>query len=306
MPLHAKPAGRKQRQSAQAGCSAGTEASKLSPGLYLVATPIGNLGDITLRALEVLKGCDSIACEDRRVSKKLLSRYGVQAPLIAYHAHTTARAREEIVAQLRTGARIALISDAGTPLISDPGYRLAQAAIAAGIFVTALPGPSAPLLALTLSGLPCNRFLFAGFLPPRAAARRAELGKLAAVDASLIFLESPRRLPGALADMALMLGNRPAAVAREMTKLFEEIRRGALDELRAHYAGAGPPKGEVVVVAGPPLAADAGPAADQIDALLLTALGQASLKEAVARVAAASGAPRRQIYARALALTRST
>lgn len=277
----------------------------LAAGLYVVATPIGNLGDITLRALDVLRGCDLIACEDSRATAKLLARYNVKAPMVAYHEHTTPKARAAILARLADGARLALVSDAGTPLISDPGYRLVRAAIEAGIFVTALPGPSAPLMALTLSGLPSDRFLFAGFLPPRAAARRAGLGRLAAIDASLIFLESPRRLPESLTDMARMLGNRPAAVAREMTKLFEEIRRGSLPELSEHYSQAGPPRGEVVVVVGPPLAADAQPAEHSIDTLLLTALEHTRLKEAVAQVAAETGQPRKLVYARALALTRT-
>lgn len=275
----------------------------LAPGLYLVATPIGNLGDITLRALETLAACDLIACEDSRATAKLLTRYGVKAPMVAYHEHSTPAARAALLARLASGARLALVSDAGTPLISDPGYRLVRAAIEAGIFVSALPGPSAPLMALILSGLPTDRFLFAGFLPPRGAARRAELGKLAAIEASLIFLESPRRLPEALADMAQMLGERPAAVARELTKLFEEMRRGRLGELRDHYTAAGAPKGEVVVVVGPPVATDSPPAA-QLEALLLAALGHTSLKEAVAQVAALTGLPRKQVYARALALTR--
>lgn len=279
--------------------------SALTPGLYIIATPIGNLGDITLRALDVLRSVDVIACEDSRATVKLLSRYGVKAPMVAYHEHSTPKARAAIMARLADGARLALVSDAGTPLISDPGYRLVQDAIAAGIFVTALPGPSAPLMALTLSGLPTDRFLFAGFLPPRGAARRTALGKLATVEASLIFLESPRRLPEALADMALMLGDRPAAMARELTKMFEEIRRGGLVELRDHYHEAGAPKGEVVVVVGPPAAVDAAPAGDQVDTLLAAALGQTRLKEAVAQVAAITGLPRKQIYARALALTRS-
>ncbi len=277
---------------------------KLQPGLYVVATPIGNLGDITLRALEVLKGCDQIACEDKNASAKLLSRYGVRVPLIAYHEHTTQKARTEIVARLAAGARIALISDAGTPLISDPGYRLVREAIAAGLSVTGLPGPSAPLLALTLSGLPCDRFLFAGFLPPRAAARRAALGQLAPLEASLIFLESPRRLPQALADMAQMLGNRHAAVARELTKLFEEVRRAPLFELRDHYAQAGPPKGEVVVVVAPPAAENAQEPA-QLELRLAAALGNMRVKEAVAEVAAQTGLPRKLVYAAALKLTRT-
>lgn len=278
--------------------------SKPDPGLYLVATPIGNAEDITLRALRILRGVDAIACEDTRVTRKLLTRYGIATPTLAYHEHNAAKVRPQLLQRLTDGAAIALVSDAGTPLVSDPGYKLVQGCIAAGIPVTAIPGPSAPLAALVLSGLPTDRFLFAGFLPPKAAGRRAALDELAAVPATLVLFESAQRLPALLADLAEVLGARPAAVARELTKLHEEVRRGPLPELAAHYAAAGPPRGEVVVVVAPP-AAEAGRAdTATVDRALREALGRASLRDASAEVAAATGWPRRQVYARALALTR--
>lgn len=271
----------------------------LAPGLYLVATPIGNLADITLRALAVLRAADLIACEDTRVSDTLLRRYGIATPRRAYHEHNAERQRPRLLARLAAGAAIALISDAGTPLVSDPGFKLARAAIAAGVPVTALPGPSAPLAALVLSGLPSDRFLFAGFLPAKTTARRRTLAELAAVPASLVLLETAPRLAAALADMAAALGDRPAAVARELTKLHEEVRRGRLGELAAHYRTAGPPKGELVVVIAPPEAA--APAPDAIDAALDAALVRMSLKDATLAVAQSLGLPRRTVYARALA-----
>ncbi|HLJ21587.1 MAG TPA: 16S rRNA (cytidine(1402)-2'-O)-methyltransferase, partial [Stellaceae bacterium] len=231
-------------------------ARALSPGLYIVATPIGNLGDITLRALDVLKGADAILCEDTRVTATLARRFGLGAERIAYHDHNADAVRPGLIARLAAGAVLALVSDAGTPLVSDPGFKLVRDAVAAGIPVIPVPGASAALAALTVSGLPTDRFLFAGFLPAKSAARRRELRELAAVRASLIFYETAPRLAEALADMAAMLGDRPAAVARELTKLHEEVRRGSLSALAEHYRGAGPPKGEIVVIVGPP-AADA-------------------------------------------------
>jgi 16S rRNA (cytidine1402-2'-O)-methyltransferase len=272
-----------------------------APGLYVVATPIGNAADITLRALALLSGVDAVACEDTRVTAKLLARHAVTAPLLAYHEHNAERMRPKLLERLHGGAAIALVSDAGTPLISDPGFKLVRAALADGIPVTALPGASATLAALVLSGLPSDRFLFAGFLPAKSAARRRTLEELAAVPATLVFFEAAPRLAAALADMAAILGERGAAVARELTKLHEEVRRGALGELAAHYAAAGAPKGEVVVVAAPPVAA-AAPADDLLDAQIEAALGAMSLRDASAAVAAATGLPRRDVYARALAL----
>ncbi len=266
----------------------------------MVATPIGNAGDIGLRALEVLRHADSIACEDTRVTGKLMARHGIATPLIAYHEHNAPRMRPVILERLRRGETIALVADAGTPLISDPGYKLVRAAIGAGIAVSAVPGASAAMAALVTSGLPPDRFLFVGFLPPRAAARQAELRELSGVRATLIVFESAGRLADTLADMAALLGPREAAVARELTKLYEEVRRGTLTELLTHYASAARPKGEIVVVVGPPAAAAATDA--MIDAALRRALATASPRDAVAAVAASLGAPRRRVYARALAL----
>lgn len=273
----------------------------LAPGLYIVATPIGNLADITLRALDVLRRADAILCEDTRVTATLARRYGVNAERIPYHDHNADAVRPGLIARLAAGASLALVSDAGTPLVSDPGFKLVREAAAAGIPVTAVPGASAALAALTVAGLPPDRFLFAGFLAPKSAARRRELRELAAVPASLIFYETAPRLADALADMAAMLGDRPAAVARELTKLHEEVRRGSLETLADHYRKAGPPKGEIVVIVGPP-AAEAAASDEDIDAQLRAALETASLREASAAVAAETGLPRRQVYARALAL----
>lgn len=284
----------------------GARVSKpLAPGLYLVATPIGNLGDFSQRAVHTLASCDVIACEDSRTTGRLLQQYGLKTPRIAYHEHSAPGVREAILQRLAEGQRVALVSDAGTPLISDPGFKLVREAIAQNSYVSALPGPSAPLMALILSGLPSDRFFFQGFLPPKGAARRALLASLAGIDATLIFFESARRLPQCLADMAQMLGDRQAAVARELTKLFEEVRRDSLPVLRDHYAEAGPPKGEVVIVVGAPLndSPDQPGHEDALDNRLRDALTRYRLKEAVAQVAAATGLPRKQVYARALALT---
>jgi 16S rRNA (cytidine1402-2'-O)-methyltransferase len=268
----------------------------------LVATPIGNLGDITLRALDLLRTADLIACEDTRVTAKLLTLLGVgRRKLVSFHDHNADKAGPALLARLKEGASIVLVSDAGTPLISDPGFPLVRACVAEGLPVTAAPGPSAPLAALQLSGLPAERFCFAGFLPARDAARRKALAELAGIPATLIFLESTPRLAAALGAMAAVLGNRPAAVARELTKLYEEVRRAPLADLAAHYHEAGPPKGEVVVVVGPPPPA-APPGAEALDDLLRRALATASSRDAAAAVAAASGLPRRTVYARALAL----
>jgi 16S rRNA (cytidine1402-2'-O)-methyltransferase len=266
-----------------------------------VATPIGNLADITLRALDVLRRADAIICEDTRVTATLAQRYGLAAERIAYHDHNADWVRPKLLARLAAGAAMALVSDAGTPLISDPGFKLVRDAVAAGIAVMAVPGASAALAALTVAGLPTDRFLFAGFLPAKSGARRRALRELAAVKASLIFYETAPRLADALADMGAILGDRPAAVARELTKLYEEVRRAGLHALAEHYRKAGAPKGEIVVIVGPP-AAGAAASENDIDAQLVSALRTASLREASAAVAAATGLPRRQVYARALAL----
>jgi 16S rRNA (cytidine1402-2'-O)-methyltransferase len=282
-------------------CAAG---SKPAPGLYLVATPIGNLGDISSRAESVLRAADLVACEDTRVTGKLLSLLGISAPLAAYHEHNADRAGPVLLERLRRREVVALVSDAGMPLVSDPGYRLVRGCIDEGLPVTVVPGPSAALTALALSGLPPDRFLFSGFLPAKTGARRKELESLKAVPATLIFFESPHRLVEALADMAAVLGPRPAAVARELTKLFEEVRRGPLDELAAHYAQAGGPKGEVVVVIGPPGEAPP-PSDDDVDERLRRALAELSLRDAVDKVTAELSLPRRQVYTRAVALAKA-
>jgi 16S rRNA (cytidine1402-2'-O)-methyltransferase len=285
--------------SAEPSESQAPEQSRIH-GLVIVATPIGNASDISLRALAVLKTADAILCEDTRVSAKLLARHGIRRPLIAYHEHNAERMRPKILGRLRRGESLALISDAGTPLVSDPGYKLVRAAISEGMPLTTLPGPSAALAALVLSGLPPDRFFFAGFLPVRSTQRRQALAELAAIPGTLIVYEAANRLPATLSDMASVLGPRPAAVARELTKLFEEVRRGDLATLAAHYA-AGPPRGEVVVVIGPPPAERAADAS-VLDHALVEALKSMSLRDAVERVAATSGEPRRAVYVRALAL----
>ena len=276
----------------------------LAAGLYIVATPIGNLGDITLRALAVLRGVDRILCEDTRVTARLLARYEISAPLDLYHDHNAERARPAILAALRRGERVALVSDAGTPLVSDPGYKLVRAAIAEDLPVTALPGPSAALTALILSGLPPDVFLFGGFLPPRRAARCRALAGWSALAASLVLFEGASRLAECLEDMSELLGNRPAVVARELTKLHEEIRRGRLADLAAHYREAGPPRGEMVIVVGPPESAT--PDHVAVDDQLRAALAESGVRDASARVAAETGLPRGQLYRRALAIRRQT
>jgi 16S rRNA (cytidine1402-2'-O)-methyltransferase len=274
-------------------------AAPLAPGLYLVATPIGNLRDITLRALDVLAAADLVLAEDTRVSAKLLSAYNLSKRVERYDEHAAARARPKVLAALAEGARVALVSDAGTPLVSDPGYRLAREAIDAGVPVFPIPGASAALAALSVAGLPTDRFLFAGFPPPRSAARRTFLQDLKGVRATLILFEGASRLGASLADMAEVFGPRPAAVGRELTKLHERLVRGDLAALAADPALAAP-KGEVVVVIGPPADVAAGPA--DADAALAEALGRLSPADAAREVADALGLPRRELYRRALAL----
>jgi 16S rRNA (cytidine1402-2'-O)-methyltransferase len=279
----------------------GGEASKPpAGGLFVVATPIGNSADITLRALDTLRDADVIACEDTRITARLLAIHQIATALVPYHDHNAGRMLPALIKRLNEGEKVALVSDAGTPLISDPGYRLVRKCLEDGLAVTALPGASAVLPALVLSGLPTDRFLFAGFPPPRSAARKRTLESLAAVPATLVFLESARRLASSLADMAEILGDREAAVSREMTKMFEEVRRGPLHELAAHYALTGPPRGEVTVVVAPP--GERTPDPGEVDRLLSLAMAEGTLRDAAARVAAATGLPRRQVYARALEL----
>jgi len=275
------------------------QAPALAGGLYIVATPIGHLGDITQRALEVLAAADVIACEDTRVTRKLTDRYGITARLTAYHDHNAAVARPKLLARLAADEAIALVSDAGTPLISDPGYRLVRAAREAGHAVTTIPGPSAVLAALAVAGLPTDRFFFEGFLPPKQAARRTRIAELANIPATLVLFETGPRIGAALADLAAGLGGREAAVCRELTKLHEEVLRGDLNTLAGVYAGEAP-RGEIVVVIAPPSAQQ--PETDELDSRLREALGRASVKDAVAEVAEILGLPRRDVYQRALAL----
>ena len=273
----------------------------LLPGLYLVATPVGNLRDITLRALDVLKSVDLIACEDTRVSRVLLQRYGIDRPVFAYHDHNADRQRPVLLDHLAAGKRLALISDAGTPLIADPGYKLVRDAVAAGFMVTALPGANAVLTAVQLSALPSDRFCFLGFLPPKSGARRTALAEYASWPLTLVFYEGVSRLPDTLVDMAAMLGpDRPAAVLRELTKLYEEGRRGTLAELADYYQEQGPPRGEIVIVVGPPVVGAADIKADTVDQLLKKALAETSMRDAVDQVTTLTGLPRKQIYQRAL------
>jgi 16S rRNA (cytidine1402-2'-O)-methyltransferase len=287
-------------KSAQDRIGARQPSPPLEAGLYVVATPIGNLRDITLRALDVLGAAGRVYAEDTRVTRKLLDAYGLKPRLGSYHEHNAETARGEILAALEAGESVALISDAGTPLVSDPGFKLVRAAIEAGHRVFPIPGASALLAGLVVSGLPTDRFLFAGFLPAKQNARRAMLEELADVDATLIFYETGPRLADSLGDMAEVFGARSAVVARELTKLFEEARRESLEALAAHYAHAGAPKGEIVVVVAPPL--PKGEASDEdLDAFLAGALDQ-GVKEAAARAADALGVPRKRAYARALML----
>lgn len=279
---------------------AGQNSPPLEPGLYVVATPIGNLRDITLRALDVLGAAARVYAEDTRVARKLLDAYGLKPRLAAYHEHNAETARAAILSALAGGEAVALISDAGTPLISDPGYKLVREVVAAGHKVIPIPGPSALLAGLVASGLPTDRFQFAGFLPTKRAARRQALVTLAEVDATLVLFETGPRLAESLADGAEILGERPAAVARELTKLFEEVRRGALAELAAHYAEAPAPKGEMVLLIGPP--PEAAAIEDQaLDAYLRPLIAH-GVKEAAQAAASSLGVSRKRAYARALLL----
>jgi 16S rRNA (cytidine1402-2'-O)-methyltransferase len=274
-----------------------------APGLYLVATPIGNLGDISARAIAILKGADAIACEDTRVTGKLTHAFGIATPLLSYHEHNADRMRPKLLARLRDGECIALVSDAGTPLVSDPGYKLVREAAASGIAVFPVPGPSAALAALIVSGLPTDRFFFQGFLPAKTGARRTVLAEIGAVPSTLIIFEAARRLGPTLAEIAEVLGDREAAVGRELTKLHEEVRRGPLTQLAAHYDES-PGKGEAVIVIAPPSAEIFDPATTvaDIESRLRELLVSHGVKEAAAVVAAEFGIGRRDAYARALAL----
>jgi 16S rRNA (cytidine1402-2'-O)-methyltransferase len=290
------------KEGSPVGISEGPKAQM--PGLVLVSTPIGNLGDVSIRAGDILRRSDVILCEDTRHSARLLSALGISARTEPLHEHNEDARVPGVLAMLRAGKRIALVSDAGTPLVSDPGYRLVRAAIAEGLPVTAIPGPNAAITALVLSGLPPLPFLFLGFPPPRQSARRSAFGGLRAVEragltATLIWHEAPHRLAETLADMHDAFGDRPAAVARELTKHFEEVRRGMLADLAGHYA-ANAARGEITVLVGPPEDNDA----EDLDGSLLEALKQHSVREAAALVTAATGLPRKVVYARALVLAK--
>lgn len=276
------------------------DAKALSPGLYVAATPIGNLRDVTYRVVETLGRADKILCEDTRQTAKLLAAYGVKTPMTAYHDHNADRVRPGLVADLKAGARFVLVSDAGTPLISDPGAKLVREARAAGVDVYPLPGPSAFVAALSAAGVATDRFLFAGFPPAKAEARRSFLADLSGVRATLVFYEGPSRLADSLAAMAEAFGPRRAVVARELTKIYEEFVEGPLGLLAQRYAEAAP-KGEIVVIVDPP-ADEIGAAPEDVDAFLTAALRTQSLKEAAAAAADAFRMPRKQAYARALAL----
>jgi 16S rRNA (cytidine1402-2'-O)-methyltransferase len=305
--MSATPESKRNVSSAELHGADSLSPASLEPGLYLVATPIGNAADITLRALDVLARADAIAAEDTRKTRKLMNIHGIALagrPMVSYHDRNGAGRRPEILAWLRDGKSVAYCSDAGTPLVADPGYRLTEAALAEGLGLTAVPGASAVLAALSLAGLPTNRFMFAGFLPPKRGARKKTLADLATVPATLIFFESPRRLTATLADMAETLGKmRPAVVARELTKKFEQLRRAPLADLARQYATEAAPKGEVVILIGPPdPAAIQAESVASLDQELTTALVTLSIKDAAREVAARLGLPRRDVYARALEL----
>lgn len=280
------------------------QAGSLAPGLYPVATPIGNLRDITLRALDILFAADLIVCEDTRVTRKLLTRYGIATRSISYNDHNAQKVLPGLMKRLNHGESLALVSDAGTPLISDPGFKLVEAATREGIPVFPVPGANAALAGLVASGLPTDSFFFAGFLPPRQGARRARLAELCEIPGSLVFYESANRLAASLDDMHMVLGDRPASVAREMTKLHEEVIRGSLVYLAEHYAQQGAPRGEIVIVVGPPLQRDASD--EDVRAALLEALETMRVRDAAAAVSKDFGRPRREVYAMAIGLSRKS
>jgi 16S rRNA (cytidine1402-2'-O)-methyltransferase len=294
----------KTYESSMRPSSAGSRLA--AAALVLVSTPIGNLKDFSLRAQEALAAADAILCEDTRTSSILLRTYDIRTKLIALHEHNEEARIPQLLAAMQEGAHYALISDAGTPLVSDPGYRLVRAAIEAGLSISGIPGPNAAVLALTLSGLPPQPFLFVGFLPPKTGPRRATLERLrnaeaAGLSATLVFYEAPHRLVETLTDAAEIFGPRPAAVCRELSKHYEDVRRETLPALAAHY-GTETPRGEITLVIGPATAEPA--TAQTLDQALELALGQMSLKDAAAVVATATGLPKKQIYARALELGR--
>jgi len=277
------------------------EAEPIRPGLHVVATPIGNLGDISFRALATLAAADAIIAEDTRVTKTLLAHYGIATPLVTYNEHNAAVMRPHLLARLTAGAALALVSDAGTPLISDPGFKLVADALTQNIAVVSVPGASAVLAALVVAGLPTDRFFFEGFLPQKSTARRSRIAVLSAIPATLVFFESPRRVAETLNDLTAVLGPRDAAIARELTKYFETVRRGRLPDLASAISAEPPPKGEIVVLVGPPSAEPL--VQPDLDARLGKALEAHSVKDAAAVVSAETGQPRRKVYARAVELS---
>jgi 16S rRNA (cytidine1402-2'-O)-methyltransferase len=278
-------------------------APKPVPGLHLVATPIGNLGDVTLRGLETLAGVDLIACEDTRITRRLTERYAISAQLTPYHEHNAATARPKILERLAQGAAVALVSDAGTPLISDPGFKLVREACAAGHAVIAVPGASSVLTALSVAALPTDRFFFEGFLPAKEGARRARLTELSKIDATLVLFDSGNRVQDTLRDLAEIMAGRDAAICRELTKLHEEIKRAPISEL-AREADGLETRGEFVLVIGPPAAGSKIMAEADLDDLLRASLARDSVKDTVAHAVELSGRPRREVYARALELAK--
>ena len=282
------------------------DAEQIAPGLHVVATPIGNLRDITLRALGTLAAADTVVAEDTRVTRTLLAHYGIGTPMTAYHEHNAHFVRPQLLARLNNGARLALVSDAGTPLISDPGFRLVGEAAAAGVSIVPLPGPSALLAGLVVAGLPTDRFFFEGFLPTKPGPRRARLAELAAVPATLILYEAPQRIAATLADCADILGaSRQSAVGRELTKHFETVRRGTLAGLAAEFGAGDTPRGEIVLLIGQAAEGEAISASDTLDERLQAALATHSVKDAAAIVSGETGVPRRRVYARALQIAGS-
>jgi 16S rRNA (cytidine1402-2'-O)-methyltransferase len=277
-------------------------ARPLEPALYLVATPIGNLGDITLRALETLAGADVLAAEDTRVSRVLLDRYGISTRPYAYHEYNANEVGPKLIAALSAGKSVALVSDAGTPLVSDPGYRLVMEVLAAGLKVVPIPGASSVITALSAAGLPNEAFFFAGFLPQKEKARRDRLTEIADIPGTLLYFESPHRLPSSLKDAADVLGSdRQATVCRELTKTFEEFRRGTLAELAAYYAENDNVKGEIVVAVAPPQA-KAAPEGQALDDMLRALAEQMPAAKAAGELARQTGLPRKDLYARLMAL----
>ena len=280
-------------------------APRLAAGLYIVATPIGNLSDISIRALQTLAASDMILAEDKRISKGLMTHYGIKTKLVSYHEHNAEAMRPEIMEKLAAGHVIAQISDAGTPLISDPGFKLVEAALEAGQTVIPIPGASAILTALVGAGLPTDKFYFEGFLPSKSTERRRRIRELEMIPGTLVFFEAPHRVQETLADLSEVLGERPAAAARELTKKFEDIRRGSLAELAQIYAEGAEMRGEFVLLVGAPLKGTETLSDADIDAKLRDALIMHSVKDAAALVAADLGLPKRQVYARAILITRA-